>query len=170
VPGLKSKAGQDMFYMRPSRYFPKKTPTEDIIDNLAYVMQSMSEDEAACHKGIGFLAYMNGWKYENFSMRYCSAFMAMLQQRVPAKVELFLIVNPPGWFPSIWKIMKRMLSRQFRKKVFMIKEEALDDYLEERFETYLPDDMARGRVKTSELVKDFIAYRKYVEDAIGIEL
>jgi CRAL/TRIO domain len=156
--------------MRPARYCPRETPTEDIIDNLAYVMQSMSENEGACTRGIGFLAYMNGWKYEHFSMRYCSAFMAMLQQPVPARVKLFLVVNPPGWFPAIWKIMKRMLSHEFRKKVFMIKEEALDDYLEEGFEDYLPDDMARGKANSKELVKDFIAYRKFVEDAIGIDL
>lgn len=52
----------------------------------------------------------------------------------------------------------------------MIKEEALDDYLEEGFEDYLPDDMARGKTNSKELVKDFIAYRKFVEDAIGIDL
>lgn len=156
--------------MRPSKYFPRQTPTEDIVDNLAYVMQSMSENDATSRKGIGFLAYMSDWKYEHFSVRYCSAFMAMLQQPTPAKVEIFLIVDPPGWFPAIWRIIKGMLSRSFRKKVFMIKEESLDDFMEEGFEAFLPDDMKRGKVNSSELVKDFIAYRKFVEDTIGIDL
>ena len=157
--------------MRPARYVPKNTPTEVIIDNLAYVMQSMAESsESACSNGIGFLANMNGWRYEHFSVRYCSEFMTMLQQRGPPRVKLFLIVNPPTWFPSIWKIMKVTLSKEFRRKVFMIKESALDEFLEPGFEDFLPDDMPRGETNTSELVNDFIAYRKYVEDAVGIDL
>jgi hypothetical protein len=159
-----------MFYMRPARYFPKRTPTEDVIDNLAYVMQSMAESETARSKGIGFLAYMDGWRYEHFSVRYCNEFMVMLQQRGPASVKLFLIVDPPSWFPAIWRIMRGMLSRDFRKKVFMIREPALDKFLEPGFEEFLPDDMPRGKTNTHQLVKDFIAYRKFVEDAIGIDL
>ncbi|KAL3911898.1 MAG: hypothetical protein SGILL_007102 [Bacillariaceae sp.] len=159
-----------MFYMRPSRYFPKQTPTEVIIDNLAYVMQSMAENETACQSGIGVLANMKGWRYEHFSVRYCSEFMAMLQQKGPARVKLFLIVDPPSWFPSIWRIMKGMLSKEFRKKVFMIRETALHEFLEPGFEEYLPDDMSRGKTNTHQLVHDFIAYRKFVEDAIGIDI
>ena len=159
-----------MFYMRPAKYFPKKIPTKVIIDNLAYVMQSMSESEAACRNGIGFLANMNGWRYEHFSVRYCNEFMAMLQQRGPVQVKLFLIVDPPSWFPSIWRIMRGMLSKDFRKKVFMIREAALDKFLEPNFEEFLPDDMPRGKTNTHQLVNDFIAYRKFLEDAIGIDL
>ena len=58
VPGLKTIHGQPMFYMRPARYFPKETPTEVIIDNLAYVLQVMSNSQEACVGGIGFLACM----------------------------------------------------------------------------------------------------------------
>jgi hypothetical protein len=38
VPGLKTAVGHDMFYMKPSRYFPKETSTRTLINNLAYVM------------------------------------------------------------------------------------------------------------------------------------
>jgi hypothetical protein len=48
--------------MRPARYFPKETSTQQIIDNLAYCMQVMTEKEKACTEGIGFIAYMNDWK------------------------------------------------------------------------------------------------------------
>merc|ERR1712084_93623 len=35
IPGLKTKEGEhDVFYMRPSRYFPSTTPTDVIVDNL----------------------------------------------------------------------------------------------------------------------------------------
>ena len=60
VPGLKTKEGQHAtFYMRPSRYFPKKTPTSTIIENLAYCMGNMVEAEKECTEGIAFMAYMN---------------------------------------------------------------------------------------------------------------
>jgi hypothetical protein len=149
--------------MRPSRYFPKETPTEDIIDNLAYVLQTMTSSERSCRDGIGFVAYMNDWKFENFQINYCHQFMMMLQGRVPARVEIFLIVNPPPWFGAIWKLMRPMLSPQFRRKVHMIPEKKLHKYLQEGFEEFLPDDTSLGKANTDQLVQDFVTYRKHVE-------
>mmetsp|Transcript_22805 Transcript_22805/g.63420 ORF Transcript_22805/g.63420 Transcript_22805/m.63420 type:complete len:283 (+) Transcript_22805:61-909(+) len=168
IPGLTTKGGHDLFYMRPSRYFPKKTSTELIIDNLAYCMTTMVEKEKACTEGIGFLANMDDWKFENFSVDYCFQFMKMLQGRVPVRVRLFLIVNPPGWFGKIWAIMKPMLAKDFRQKVFMIKQEALSDHLMQDFEELLCDDIAVGKAKTDDIVSDFVKYRKFVEDKRSI--
>lgn len=159
VPGLKTTEGHDVFYMRPSRYFPKETTTEEIIDNLSYCMQTMCEKEKASTEGIGFLAYMNDWKMKNFSIDYCYQFMMMLQGRVPVRVRMFLIVNPPSWFGSIWKIMRPMLAPDFRKKVHVIKEDKISDFLEAGYETYLPDEMELGKADTEAIVKDFVSYR-----------
>jgi len=163
VPGLKTNQGHDVFYMRPSRYFPKKTTTEEIIDNLAYCMNTMCEQEKASTEGIGFLAYMNDWKMTNFSVDYCYQFMMMLQGRVPVRVRMFLIVNPPSWFGMIWKIMKPMLAPDFRRKVHVIKEDKIGEHLNAGFENYLPDETRLGKADTAAIVEDFIAYRKAVE-------
>ena len=161
-----------MFYMRPSRYFPNSTPIEDVIDNLAYVMQSMTcSDEGAQTDGVGFIANMDGWTFQNFSVEYCSAFMSMLQgQIIPVHVELFLIVDPPTWFPTIWKIMKPMLSGQFRRKVKMIPSSELSKHLCEGYEKFLPDEMQfqNGQANTTEIVRDFITYRQHVEELDAI--
>lgn len=151
--------------MRPSRYFPKKTSTKKIIDNLAYCMSTMVEKENACSEGIGFLANMNDWKMQNFSVNYCYQFMMMLQGKVPARVRLFLIVDPPKWFDTIWKIMKPMLAPDFRKKVHMIPEAKLTEFLMEGYESFLPDDMECGTASMDDIVEDFIKFRKYVEQA-----
>ncbi len=164
IPGLKSADGHDMFYMRPSRYFPKKTSTKEIIENLGYCMEKMVDKEKACSEGIGFLAYMNDWKMQNFSVDYCFQFMMMLQGRVPARVRLFLIVNPPGWFDAIWKIMKPMLAKDFRKKVHMIPESDVGKFLADDYGAYLPDDMETGKAPTEPMVQDFIAYQKYMDN------
>jgi hypothetical protein len=163
VPGLKTSEGHDCFYMRPSRYFPKQTTTEQIIDNLAYCMGVMTEKEMAGRDGIGFVANMDDWHMENFSISYCYQFMMMLQGRVPVRVRQFLIVNPPGWFDKIWSIMKPMLAAEFRKKVHVITGSRLSEFLEAGYEKYLPDDMESGTVDTTQLVKDFVTYRKKVE-------
>mmetsp|Transcript_33925 Transcript_33925/g.50652 ORF Transcript_33925/g.50652 Transcript_33925/m.50652 type:complete len:275 (-) Transcript_33925:339-1163(-) len=162
-PGLKSSEGHSVFYMRPSRYFPKQTSTKDIIDNLVYCMQVMVEEEKSCTEGIGFLANMADWHFSNFSVSYCYQFMMMLQGRVPVRVRLFLIVNPPSWFGKIWKIMRPMLSDDFAKKVHVIQGSALPEFMEDGFESYLPDDMETGKVDADAIVSDFIAYRKFVE-------
>lgn len=163
VPGLKTSEGHDVFFMRPARYFPSKTTTEEIIDNLAYCMNTMCEKEKAATEGIGFMAYMNDWKMSNFSVDYCYQFMMMLQGRVPVRVRQFLIVNPPAWFGMIWKVMKPMLAPDFRKKVHVIKEAKLGEYLEAGFETYLPDETESGKANTQALIEDYVTYRKRVE-------
>jgi len=165
IPGLKTlEGGHDVFYMRPSRYFPSKTPTELIVDNLGYCMTSMQEgNEKSSREGIGFVANMDGWKMSNFSVDYCLQFMNMLQGKIPVRVRMFLIVNPPGWFGTIWSIMKPMLSKDFRKKVNVISETKLKKYLAEGFEEFLPDEFADGRASTDDIVKDFVAYRKSIE-------
>ena len=162
-PNLHSKDGHDVFYMRPSRYFPKKTSTKLIIDNLAYCMQVMQEKEKSETEGIGFLANMNDWSMSNFSVDYCLQFMKMLQGRIPVRVRLFLIVNPPSWFSKIWAIMKPMLTKDFRKKVHVIKEDKLSDFLEPGYENFLPDELQCGTVSTDDIVSDFIKYRKFME-------
>lgn len=109
------------------------------------------------------MAYMNNWKMANFSITYCYEFMLMLQGRVPVRVRLFLIVNPPGWFDKIWNIMKPMLAADFRKKVHMIPESDLPNFLMEGYEAYLSDDVETGKAPSDEMVADFIKYRKYAE-------
>ena len=91
--------------------------------------------------------------------------MVMLQGKVPARVRLFLIVNPPTWFDTIWKIMKNMLAPDFRKKVHMIPESELPNFLAEGYQSFLPDDMECGKVPTEGIVKDFVKFRKYLEAA-----
>jgi len=165
VPGLKTLEGEhDVFYMRPCRYFPKETPTELVVNNLGYCMMSMQEgNEMNSREGIGFVANMDDWKMQNFSVDYCLQFMKMLQGKIPVRVRMFLIVNPPGWFGTIWSIMKPMLSKDFRKKVAVIPETKLSKYLSEGFEDFLPDEFAGGRASTDDIVKDYVAYRKSIE-------
>eukprot|EP00980_Cylindrotheca_fusiformis_P011564 scaffold2737_cov99-Cylindrotheca_fusiformis.AAC.10 len=100
---------------------------------------------------------MDGWTMDNFSMDYWRRFMHTLQGRaVPTKVELFLIVDPPSWFGKIWRIMKPMLSRSFSKKVRIIKQIKLRNYLQEGFEAYLPDEMDIGLKDTTRIVDDYV--------------
>ena len=101
VPGLQSREGFDVFYMRPSRYFPKQTKTSVVIDNLLYVMKALVERERSSTEGIAFMANMAGWEMTNFSMNYCLQFMKALQgENFPVEVRRFLIIDPPSWFDS----------------------------------------------------------------------
>ena len=61
--------------------------------------------------------------------------------------------------------MKPMLAPDFRKKVHVIKESKIGDYLMEGYETYLPDETATGKADTEGMVEDFVTYRKAVEAA-----
>lgn len=155
--------GLDMFFMRPALFYPQFMKTQTIIDNLAYVMLSMVEKEEAATNGIGMLIYMNEFTVENFSVAYWKHFMKMLQGGVPARVGLVLVVNAPLWFVNQFKAMKRDIRPDFYKKVKMVQERLLSQFLAPGFQTFLPDETVVGSANTTEMVKDFVAYRKFVE-------
>lgn len=165
LPGLKTRnKKQDVFYMRPSRYVPSEMKTSTIIDNLCYVLNELSRTTSQCQNGVAFIANMNDWTMKNFSHDYCFQFMQALQGKmVPTKVELFLIVNPPRWFGKVWVIMKPMLSKSFAKKIHMIKEERLEEFLMNGYEQYIPDEFTAGLRITEEITDDFIDLRRYEE-------
>jgi hypothetical protein len=170
-PGLTSLEGHECFYMKPARYFPKKTSTSTIIDNLAYCMSAMVEgSEKSCTEGIGFIANMDSWTFSNFSVSYCLNFMKMLQGKIPVRVRMFLIVNPPSWFDQIWKVMKPMLSKDFQKKVHMIPAIELNKFMAKGYEKFLPNELEGGMVDADTCVKGFIDYRKAVESGTLDEL
>lgn len=127
-------------------------------------MGTMLEKEQACIDGIGVIANMTDWKMANFSVKYWHKLMMTLQgKRVPARVVMLLIVNPPSWFGSIWTIMRPMLSEPLRSNVLRIPFHEMDRYLANGFERFLPDEMHTGYNKTSLIVRDFIVERKRVE-------
>jgi hypothetical protein len=167
-PELKTRSGLNVFYMRPSRYFPKVTPVPVIINNLSYILQVMLEREECSTRGVAFIANMKGWTRHNFSLDYCRDFMNMLEGNVvPAKVELFLIVDPPVWFEIIYNIILNMLSEEFAQKVQLVSSQDLDEYLADGCHQFLPDDVEGGKCDTKTAVDDFIRYRMAVEGDTG---
>jgi hypothetical protein len=127
-------------------------------------MLTMAEKEESATDGVGCIVFMNDRTTENFSMDYCWQFMKMLQATAPARVNLFLLVNPPSWFQMIWQITKRMLHPAFQQKVKMIPERRLSQYMGPGYQSLLPKGISGGTTNTSDLVDDFIAYRKFVEE------
>ena len=166
LPGMKTKDYKcDVFYMRPSRYVPCEMKTSDLIDNLCFVLNDLSRTKEQCQNGVAFVANMNDWTMKNFSYDYCLQFMQCLQGKmVPTKVLLFLIVNPPSWFGRIWKIVRPMLSRSFAKRIRIIKEERLGEFLMNGFEKYLPDEFSCGLKDTAEVYEDYEDLKYYQDD------
>ena len=161
----KDKMIKSFVYMKPSRFAPSEMHTSSIISNLLYVMDSLdrSTEDGERHK-IGFIANMNDWSAENFTVDYCRHFMEALQgKRGPVHVDLFLIVNAPAWFENVWTVMKPMLSSGFRSKIHRIDESQLDEYLASGFEQYLPDELGNGSMAVAEAVEDFTKFRQFVE-------
>ena len=90
--------------------------------------------------------------------------MQVLQGHVtPVQITSFLIVNPPSWFGTVWSTMKKMLTVEFQQKVHMIPESRMPQFLSPGFEQLLPDEMASGRMRTDDLVRDWIRLCKFLE-------
>ena len=164
APGLRTKHGKNaVFYIRPSRHHPSYTPNNEILNSMAYCINTMCEAEKESTEGISVLFNMEGVSLDNLSASYCYQFVKLLQERFPVRIRTVLLVNTPNWFRNIWNILSSIFSPGLRKKVRMVSELELHDYLEDGFETYLPDDMAKGLADTDAMVEDFITYRKQVE-------
>jgi hypothetical protein len=163
LPGLKTKRGNsDVFCMRPSRYFPELTDSSGLLENLCYILNDMSDTEEKCRNGVAFVANMKGFTMKNYNEDYWLELMNTLQGNlVPARVNLFLIVNPPTFFGTIWKTMKPMLSSAFTKNVHIIDSENLPDYLAEGYQAFLPDELGNGWRSTPELVEDYIDMKMF---------
>jgi CRAL/TRIO domain len=168
-----------VFYMKPSRYHPRLTRTSDIIDNLAYVMRYCTELKApkwddqcqngGTSQGLTFVANMNDWTMSHFSTDYCWKFMQCLQGRTfPARVKTFLIVNPPSWFDSVWRVMKPMLAPAFAARVHMICEDDLWQFFAPGYEKYLPTDFVTGEAQIEDLTENFVRYMELVESHTGV--
>ncbi|CAJ1967833.1 unnamed protein product [Cylindrotheca closterium] len=164
LTGLKTRDLKcNVLYMRPCRFVPEEMKTSNVIDNLCYVLNDLSQTKEECLNGVAFIANLEDWTMKNYSHDYCIQFMEALQGKmVPTKVELFLIVNPPRWFGRIWKVMKPMLSKSFSKKVHIIKEQRLGDFFMEGYEQYLPMEFEScGWRQTEEIVEDYIDMKQY---------
>lgn len=90
LPGLKTKDNHDVLYMRPSLHSPKKTPSDFVVDNLAYCVNCMLEKESASTDGIAFLANMNGWSLKNYASDYWLTVRASIKERCHLQPGLFL--------------------------------------------------------------------------------
>jgi CRAL/TRIO domain len=165
LPGLETKGGHEVLYMRPSRFNPSESPIEDMIDPLVYVMNVMTEKERNATNGITVIANFKGWEMKNFSMEYFYILTMMLQGAVPTRVVQFLIVDPPQVFIKIaYPMMKRMLTSSFQKRLHIIDNaKSLNKYLKRGYEDFLPKEMPSGHASSSEIVKDFYDLRKHLE-------
>jgi len=103
--------------MEPGKYFPSVTPVDELMRSLVYLLERAIESEDTQKRGFTFLANMANWGWHNFSVHYASTFFDTLQNRFPARVGLFLIVDPPSWFGLIWRLIRPMMSSKFASKV-----------------------------------------------------
>ena len=57
-----------------------------------------------------------------------------------------------------------MFSRSFAKKVHMINESRLSEFLMDGYEQYLPDEFANGWKDTDEIMEDLVDLKQYEDD------
>lgn len=137
---------------------------KDAMDPLAYVMNTMNENEVNFTHGIALISNFEGWTMEHFSVEYFTLLISMLQGgAIPTNVTSWIIVNAPPFFHRFFSKMKRIMSPAFQKRVHIIEECKLSKYLQPGYQAFLPREMATGRAITHEMVVDFIDLRKHVE-------
>jgi hypothetical protein len=166
VPGLRTHQGLDVVYVRPSRFHPKTDNVPAILDPLVYVLMNMTvTHESASTNGLCIVLNMEQWTMRHYTTDFLRRFWAVLQGfRAPVRVRQVLIVDPPSWFATIGRLMtSSMMTDDFAARVHRTPSAALGQYLADGYTQHLPDDMVGGSVPTTDLVRDYLAFRKYVE-------
>lgn len=82
---------------------------------------------------------------------------------IPTRFAEVLIVNPPKIFKRLWKVVKPCFSSTYKKRIHIIKNEKLENYLMDGYQDYLPDDFMGWRI-TEEMVADWVDKKRYDED------
>lgn len=151
--------------MRPNRFFNSSNKCCDkFVESLCYVLNDFSRTEEQCRNGVTVVADMQNISKENFSKESCKKLLSALQgEMVPTRVEAFVIVSPPTWFSNIWKWMKPTMSKDFARRVHLIKEERLSEFLMGDYKRYLPDDFCLGLARASELAEDYVDLKMFQE-------
>lgn len=164
LPGLKTATDDsEILYLRPSRHNPEKVDCTKVIESLCYIFNDMSDTEEKCRTGVSVISNLKGFTQEHFNYDQWYQFMMTLQGKiVPTKVNLILIVNAPSWFEkTIWKKMKTTMPQSFSKKVHVISDSKLGDYLMEDYRAYLPDELANGYRSSQEIVEDYVDLKAF---------
>merc|ERR1711916_423280 len=133
-PKLVTVEGRRCMFMRPSRFFPSKMKTQDVINLLQYMTQRLTEDIRTQFTGFTFVADLGNWKMANFSQSYAFTwFLTMLV--MPVRMENFIIIDAPPWFGAIWAIIRSAMSQSFREKWTYVTRATIDTVLapEHRF-------------------------------------
>lgn len=169
LPGLKSRnTGSDVFYMRPSRYHPSAMNNGLLLDNLCYVLNDMSRTIEQCQNGVVMIVNMDGYSMKNFHGETQLKMTRITEgQVIPTRIVEILIVNPPKFFSRLWKVVKPAFSSSFKRRIRIIKDEKLGNFLMDGYEKFFPDEFLSGYVSTTEIVDDFIDLKLYEEEQRG---
>mmetsp|Transcript_16218 Transcript_16218/g.31399 ORF Transcript_16218/g.31399 Transcript_16218/m.31399 type:complete len:375 (-) Transcript_16218:41-1165(-) len=161
IPGTRSKDGHLYLFMKPGLYFPKKDSLDELMRSLVYLLECMTELETCCTDGIAVMCDMTGWTFSNFGIKYAKTYFDTMQGRFPMRVRQFLIVNPPSWFGTIWKIIRPMMNADFAAKVKLPKKKEVGDYVQDP--AMLPKEFG-GPIDVARSLEAFITYRARVEN------
>ncbi|GBG26727.1 Alpha-tocopherol transfer protein-like [Hondaea fermentalgiana] len=160
IPGTRSKEGHLYLFMKPALFFPKRDSLDELMRGLVYLLECMTEIEQCCTDGIAVMCDMTSWTFSNFGIRYAKTYFDTMQGRFPMRVRQFLIVNPPSWFGTIWKIIRGMMSTEFANKVKMPKKRDVGDFVQDP--KMLPQEFG-GPIVVSDSLQAFMAHRAKVE-------
>ena len=108
---------------------------------MCYVLNAMNQTIDQCRNGILVIVNMDGYKRKNFHRDTQMRLSKIVEGHVvPASIVQILIVNPPKFFKTIWKVVRPAHSALFSRRIHMIELNKLGNYLMEGYEEYLPEE------------------------------
>jgi len=156
--GMRTKKGHRVMYMRPARYFPKTMDLQKLMEAATYIYERMVEDPEVQEKGFTFMADMSEWNWNNFSIRYATAWFKMMQFRFPVKLASWLMVDTPPWFNRVWLLIRPGMTAKFASKWEFYTRETIEEAIEP---SNLPLEMG-GHLDCD--MEHYVEYRRQVED------
>ncbi|KAA8495108.1 Tyrosine-protein phosphatase non-receptor type 9 [Porphyridium purpureum] len=157
-PGMRTRKGNRIMFMRPGLYFPKTMDLTLLMEASAYIYERVCTEEEIQQTGFTFVADMRDWTWDNFSVKYAAAWFHQMQFRFPVPLSSWLMVDTPPWFSRVWIIIRPMMSASFASKWEFY---TRDTILEAIDADNLPEDMG-GTYNID--MEQYVIWRRRVED------
>jgi len=168
APGIKTPEGWEIVLLRPARFRPRRDSLNAFLRALVYTLSAVTKDEYNCSTGIAIIADVAGFGYSNFSVAYARTFLATLQSRFPMRVRTFSIVNAPGWFATVWRVLRPMMKKESAARVHFPKgREALTAFFAS--DDHLPSNLG-GNLDVDSRFAKWLAWRHRIENTPEVEV
>lgn len=165
LPEVRTTIGAGAFYYYPARFENSDSNAQLMLKSFVYVLNDMSRTPEQCAKGVVQIINLKDYSLRNYNKELMVLLTDVSEGKViPTRISQILILNAPKVFGIVWRVATLFMSAVHRRRIRMIHESQLKEYLLEGYEEHLPSELVAGGKPISEMVTGYVDTKKFEEE------